>query len=160
MHHFGGPLEKQSANAALFGMYNSYGGSLGGGTASAGLLRCVIASQSNKGLSVSTWRKKRGDLSSTTMWGWKRGGGFYQVSSASMHWFWSQQGGGRPPKNWEMRLDGKSRGDRFAEGGARSGTMTPMSSVCHWVECLSGAGGWWVGRGQFRGVIRVITHAC
>lgn len=38
---------------------------------------------------------------------------------------------GDPPKNWEMRLDGKSRGDRFAEGGARSGTMTPMSSVCH-----------------------------
>lgn len=115
MHHFG-DLWKNRVSVQFCIIHT--GGSLGKGTASVGLLRCVIASQCNKGLSVSTWRKRRGDFSPQQPCGAGKGGGV--IIKFPVHpciGFGANKGAGDPPKNWEMRLDGKSRGDRFAEGG-------------------------------------------
>lgn len=66
----------------------------------------MIAAQSNKGLSVSTWRKKGGVLSSTTMWGWKR----VAIIKYLAHSFTGlERDVGRETEN-----EGESGGDRFA----------------------------------------------
>lgn len=117
-------IDKHASVWGIFGKRNyfcsfveicdSYGGLWLGislRTNRAGLLRYVIAAQNNKGLSVSTWRKKGGDLASTTMWGWKRG---VIIKYPARPCIGFEQDEGVTENGEGMRMEGDSRGDRFA----------------------------------------------
>lgn len=71
-------------------------------------------------------------------------GGYYQVSSASVHWFGAGRGGG----GTEPEEGNENRGDRFAGWRMFFGTMTLVSSSLS----LSGVfvGGLW-GEGDSEG---------
>lgn len=122
MHQFGRPLAELTTFAASLSFVISAGSWVGGGSLrnnSADASRYVIAAQNNKGLSVSTCRKKGGDLASTIMWGWKRGVIIKYPVCPCMAW----DEGGREPR-------GGGGGEVVAEGITLQGRLFWHNDSC------------------------------
>lgn len=131
----------------MWDSYSVFGLGVSLRTNSAGVLRYVIAARDNKGLSVSTWRKKGGGLATR-----ERGGGLLSsiqrvralVWSGTRRWGNRTRGG-----KWEQRGSFCRVEDVFWHNDP-----CVLQFVIEWSVCRRA-----VGRGRFRGVIRVITHA-